>query len=59
MFGAVVLLILDICRDQAMTDLIASLRPDERANFRLRRDRNILEVPVRIGKRPPIRAERD
>ena len=44
---------------QVMLDLIASLRPDERANFRLRRDRNILEVPVRIGKRPPIRAERD
>ncbi len=42
---------------QIMLDLIADLKPDARANFRLRRDRSILELPVRIGKRPPLRAE--
>jgi len=44
---------------QVMLDLIASLKPDERANFRLRRDKNIVEVPVKIGKRPAMRPEKD
>ncbi|KAB2928211.1 MAG: Do family serine endopeptidase [Dechloromonas sp.] len=44
---------------QVMLDLIAALRPDERAGFRLRRDRSIIEVEVRIGKRPAIRQERE
>ena len=43
---------------QVMLDLIANLKPEQRATFRLRRDKNILEVEVRIGKRPAIRAER-
>jgi serine protease DegQ len=42
---------------QVMLDLIAELKPEEKAAFRLRRDRSILELQVRIGKRPPLRAE--
>ena len=44
---------------QVMLDLIASLKPDERAPFRLRRDKNIIEVQVKIGKRPAMRTEKD
>ncbi len=42
---------------QVMLDLIAELKPEDKAAFRLRRDRSILELQVRIGKRPPLRAE--
>jgi len=42
---------------QVMLDLIAELKPEEKAAFRLRRDRSILELQVRIGKRPPLRTE--
>lgn len=42
---------------QVMLDLIADLKPEAKASFRLRRDRSILEIPVRIGKRPPLRVE--
>lgn len=44
---------------QIMLDLIAALKPDERTVFRLRRDKTIIEVQVKIGKRPAIRAEKD
>jgi serine protease DegQ len=44
---------------QAMLDLIAALKPDERAAFRLRRDKTIVELQVRIGKRPAMRAEQE
>ena len=44
---------------QVMLDLIAALAPEERAAFRLRRDKTIVEVQVRIGKRPAMRAERE
>ncbi len=44
---------------QVMLDLIAALTPEERAAFRLRRDKGIVEVQVRIGKRPAMRAERE
>ncbi len=44
---------------QVMLDLIAALKPDEKAPFRLRRDQNIIEVQVRIGKRPAIRPEKE
>jgi serine protease DegQ len=44
---------------QVMLDLIAALKPDERVNFRLRRDKNIIEVQVKIGKRPPLQRERE
>ena len=44
---------------QVMLDLIASLKPDERAAFRLRRDKNIVELQVKIGKRPAMRAEQE
>lgn len=46
-----------VTNPQVMLDLIADLKPEERATFRLRRDRSILELQVRIGKRPPLRAE--
>ncbi|UCV15875.1 Do family serine endopeptidase [Quatrionicoccus australiensis] len=44
---------------QVMLDLIAALKPDERTPFRLRRDKNILEVQVKIGKRPAMRASQE
>ncbi|HSG23312.1 MAG TPA: Do family serine endopeptidase [Azonexus sp.] len=44
---------------QTMLDLIAALKPDERAGFRLRRDKNIVEVQVKIGKRPAMRIEKE
>lgn len=44
---------------QVMLDLIAALTPDERSAFRLRRDKGIVEVQVRIGKRPAMRTERE
>ncbi len=44
---------------QVMLDLIAALTPEERSAFRLRRDKNIVEVQVRIGKRPAMRAEQE
>ena len=40
---------------QGMLDLIAALRPDQTTHFRLRRDKTILELPVRIGKRPVVK----
>jgi serine protease DegQ len=42
---------------QEMLDLIAALKPDERSAFRLRRDKNVVETQVKIGKRPAMRAE--
>ena len=44
---------------QIMLDLIAALKPDERASFRLRRDKTIVEVQVKIGKRPAIRPDKE
>ena len=44
---------------QTMLDLIAALKPDSRAGFRLRRDKNIIEVQVKIGKRPAMRTNRE
>jgi serine protease DegQ len=44
---------------QVMLDLIAGLKPDERVAFKLRRDRTVVELPVRIGKRPALRPEKD
>lgn len=42
---------------QVMLDMIAALKPDEKASFRLRRDSGIVELPVRIGKRPALKRE--
>ena len=42
-----------------MLDLIAALTPEERSAFRLRRDKTIVEVQVKIGKRPAMRAEKE
>ena len=44
---------------QVMLDLIAALKPNERAGFRLRRDKNIIEIQVKIGKRPAMRTEKE
>jgi serine protease DegQ len=44
---------------QVMLDLIAGLKPDERTGFRLRRDKNIIEIQVKIGKRPAMRTEKE
>ena len=44
---------------QVMLDLIAALKPDDRIPFRLRRDRNIIELDVKIGKRPNVRPEKE
>jgi Do/DeqQ family serine protease len=44
---------------QGMLDLIASQQPGETVAFKLRRQNNVLETTVRIGKRAPQRRERD
>ena len=44
---------------QAMLDLIAALKPDDRVTFKLRRDKGIVEPQVRIGKRPALRPGKD
>ncbi|HXE38535.1 MAG TPA: Do family serine endopeptidase [Azonexus sp.] len=44
---------------QVMLDLIAALKPEEKTGFRLRRDKSIVELQVKIGKRPAIRAEKE
>ena len=44
---------------QVMLDLIAALKPEQRSTFRLRRDKTIVEVQVRVGKRPNIQRERE
>ena len=42
---------------QVMLDAIASLKPGDKAAFRLRRDKAVVELPVRIGKRPAMQRE--
>lgn len=42
---------------QVMLDLIAALKPNEKASFRLRRDKSVVEMPVKIGKRPTVKRE--
>lgn len=44
---------------QVMLDLIAALKPEERTAFRLRRDKTIVEVQVKVGKRPGMRREQE
>ncbi|MDD2884583.1 MAG: Do family serine endopeptidase [Dechloromonas sp.] len=44
---------------QVMLDLIADLQPDDKANFRLRRDRTIREIQFKIGKRPALRPDEE
>ncbi len=44
---------------QVMLDLIAALTPEQRSAFRLRRDKSIVEIQVKIGKRPAMRPERE
>jgi len=42
---------------QVMLDLIAALKPNDKASFRLRRDKSVIEMPVKIGKRPSIKRD--
>jgi len=42
---------------QVMLDAIASLKPGDKAAFRLRRDKGVVELPVKIGKRPAMQRE--
>jgi Do/DeqQ family serine protease len=44
---------------QVMLDLIAALKPDERAALRMRRDKTVVELQVKVGKRPAMRPEKD
>jgi Do/DeqQ family serine protease len=44
---------------QVMLDLIAALKPNEKATFRLRRDKSVIEMPVKIGKRPSMKRAPD
>ena len=49
-----------VIRNDAITaPEIAALKPDERSAFRLRRDKNVVETQVKIGKRPAMRAEQE
>ena len=44
---------------QGMLDLIASQKPGDTVTFKLRRQNNVLDTTVRIGKRAPQRRERE
>ena len=44
---------------QVMLDLIAALKPDERTALRMRRDKTVVELQVKVGKRPAMRPEKD
>ena len=44
---------------QVMLDLIASQKPGEMVAFQLRRQKGLFDTTIRIGKRPPLRRERE
>ena len=44
---------------QVMLDLIASQKPGETIPFKLRRQKAVFDTTIRIGKRPPLRRERE
>jgi Do/DeqQ family serine protease len=44
---------------QGMLNIIANLKPDDKAVFGLLREGKKTELSVRIGKRPPLRRERE
>lgn len=44
---------------QEMLDVIAALKPEQEAAFRLRRAKGISEVKVKIGQRPALRRNND
>ncbi len=44
---------------QVMLDLIAALPPGENALLTFRRQKEIVEITIRIGKRPPLRGNRN
>ena len=42
---------------QAMLNLIAALKPGETVAFTFRRQKTPVQLPIRIGKRPPLRRD--
>ncbi len=44
---------------QAMLDLIAGQKPGDTVSFSFRRQKNVVETSIRVGKRPPIRRDRE
>ncbi len=44
---------------QVMLDLIAELKPGTAVPFKLRRNQSLVDVQVKIGKRPPMRRDPD
>ena len=44
---------------QAMLDLIAGQKPGDKVSFSFRRQKNVFETTIRVGKRPPIRHDRE
>ncbi|MDR2625951.1 MAG: Do family serine endopeptidase [Zoogloeaceae bacterium] len=48
----------DIRDPQEMLDAIAALKPGEESAFRLRRARNLIEVTVKIGRRPVLNVKK-
>ena len=44
---------------QVMLDLIADQKPEEVVTFKLRRQKTLVDAPIRIGKRPPLRREQN
>ena len=44
---------------QSMLELIAAQKPGEKVLFSLLRQKSVVEIPIRIGKRPPMRRGRE
>ncbi len=44
---------------QGMLSLIAALAPDTQANFQLRREQRKIDLSIKIGKRPALRANKN
>ena len=44
---------------QVMLDLIANQKPGDAITFKLRREKNLIDAKVKIGKRPPQKRERE
>ncbi len=59
--GDILLLVGDqsVKNPQVMLDLIASQKPGEMIPFKLRRQKTLFDTTIRIGKRPPLRRERE
>jgi len=44
---------------QAMLDLIAGQKPGDTVPFSFRREKKVVETTIRVGKRPPMRRDRE